>query len=121
MVRDPRNVITSLMNHFSLTLDEAYDFLVNEKKYTKSNQSDYSTYTHLSSWGNHYKSWATTKNFRKLVVKYEDFENNKYETFRDIIVFLNAISNRTERVDKKKIGKFYRNYEFFCFKKFRGK
>ena len=46
--------------------DEAYNFMVNEKKYTKSDESDYSTYTHLSSWGNHYKSWATTKNFRKL-------------------------------------------------------
>ena len=103
VVRDPRNVITSLMNHFSLNLDEAYNFMVNEKKYTKSDESDYSTYTHLSSWGNHYKSWATTKNFRKLIVRYEDFENNKYETFRDIIVFLNAISNRTERVNKKKL------------------
>ncbi len=103
VVRDPRNVITSLMNHFSLSLDEAYEFMINKKKFTKSNQSDYSTFTHLSSWNDHYKSWAKTKNFRKLIVRYEDFENNKYETFRDIIVFLNAISNRIERVDKIKL------------------
>ena len=104
VVRDPRNVITSIMNHFSLNLDEAYNFMVNEKKFTKSDKSDYSTFAHLSSWANHYKSWATTKNFRKLIVRYEDLENNKYETFRDIIVFLNAISNRTERVDKQKLA-----------------
>ena len=103
VVRDPRNVITSLMNHFSLNLEDAFNFMINEKKFTKSDQGDFSTFTHLSSWGNHYRSWASTKNFRKLIVKYEDFENNKYETFRDIVVFLNAIANRTERVDKKKL------------------
>ena len=103
VVRDPRNVITSLMNHFSLNLEEAFNFMIDEKKFTKSDTGDYSSYAHLSSWGNHYRSWAYTKNFRKLIVRYEDFEENKYETFRDIIVFLNAISNRTERVNKKKL------------------
>ena len=60
--------------------------------------------------------WALTKNFRKLIVKYEDFENNEYETFRDIIVFLNAISNRTERVDKKKLEKSIESTNFTILK-----
>ena len=36
-------------------------------------------------------------------IKYEDLESDKYETFRDIIVFTNTLLNRTERVDKKKL------------------
>ena len=45
------------------------------------------------------------KNFRKLILKYEDFEKNKYETFRDIIVFTNTLLNKTERVDRKKLDR----------------
>jgi hypothetical protein len=103
IVRDPRNVITSVMNHWSFNYDEAYKFMTDVNNGTKSNLDDYSTYSHLSTWAEHYKSWATSKNFRKLIIKYEDLENEKYETFRDIIVFLNAISNRTERVNKQKL------------------
>ena len=45
------------------------------------------------------------------------FENNKYETFRDIIVFLNAISNRTERVDKQKLENSIETTNFSVLKK----
>ena len=38
-------------------------------------------------------------------MKYEDFEKNKYETFRDIIVFTNTLLNKTERVDRKKLDR----------------
>ena len=40
-----------------------------------------------------------------MVVKYEDFENEKYETFRDIIVFTNTLLSRTERVDRKRLDR----------------
>ncbi len=103
IIRDPRNVITSVKNHWSFNYDEAYKFMTDTNNGTKSDLDDYSTYSHLGTWAEHYKSWATTKNFRKLIIKYEDLENNKYETFRDVIVFLNAISNRTERVNKQKL------------------
>tara|TARA_B100001173_G_C16001061_1_gene553465 strand:+ start:423 stop:1256 length:834 start_codon:yes stop_codon:yes gene_type:complete len=103
IIRDPRNVITSVKNHWSFNYDEAYKFMTDANNGTKSDLDDYSTYSHLGTWAEHYKSWATTKNFRKLIIKYEDLENNKYETFRDVIVFLNAISNRTERVNKQKL------------------
>ena len=42
----------------------------------KENSNDYRTWVLLSSWSQHYKSWCKSKNFRKLIVKYEDFENN---------------------------------------------
>ena len=34
---------------------------------------------------------GANQNFRKLILKFEEFENNKYEIFRDIIVFTNTL------------------------------
>ena len=113
VVRDPRNVITSVMNHFGLNIDKAFEFMTDIQKGTSFKiEDDFSTYTFLSNWSNHYKSWAHSKNFRKLIIKYEDLEVNKYETFRDIVVFVNALLNRTERVDKKKLENAVKSTNF---------
>ncbi len=113
VVRDPRNVITSVMNHFGLNVDKAFEFMTDIQKGTSFKiEDDFSTYTFLSDWSNHYKSWAHSKNFRKLIIKYEDLEENKYETFRDIVVFVNALLNRTERVDKKKLENAVKSTNF---------
>ena len=34
IVRDPRNVITSLKNHFELNYEESLEFMLNKNKYT---------------------------------------------------------------------------------------
>ena len=106
IVRDPRNVISSVMNHFSLSVDEAYEFMTDIHRGTKAKiEDDYSTYSYLSTWANHYKSWVNSKNFRKIVIKYEDLEIDKYETFRDIIVFTNTLLNNSDGVNKIKLEK----------------
>ena len=104
IVRDPRNVITSVMNHFELNIDDAFKFIKDNNKNTMDpNTADYRSWVLLSSWSNHYRSWIKSNNFRKLLVKYEDFEDEKYETFRDIVVFTNTLLNKTEKVNKKKL------------------
>ena len=70
----------------------------------------------LSNWSSHYSSWCKSKNFRKLIIKYEDLESDKYETFRDIIVFTNTLLNRTERVDKKKLERAIETTNFSVLK-----
>ena len=117
VVRDPRNVISSVMNHFSLNADEAYNFMTDIHRGTRSNiENDYSAYSYLSTWANHYKSWAKSKNFRKIIVKYEDLETDKYETFRDIIVFTNTIMNNSEGVNKAKLEKAIETTNFSVLK-----
>ena len=94
-------------------LKKAYEFMTDIHRGIRSNvDDDYSTYSYLSTWAKHYKSWANSKNFRKIIVKYEDLEVNKYETFRDLIVFTNTIINNSERVDKKKLMKAMRLNKF---------
>ena len=46
------------------------------------------------------------------MIKYEELQNNKYETFRDLIVFINTLLNRTERVNKEKLKRAIKTTEF---------
>ena len=106
IVRDPRNVFTSIKNHFSYNDDEALKMILDKKSYLMANDEEkYASYSYISSWANNYLSWLRYNKFRRLFIKYEDLLENKYETFRDIIVFSNALMNRTEGVDKSKLQK----------------
>ena len=103
IVRDPRNVFTSLKNHFSYDDEKALQMILDKKGILMSN--GYETFSYIGSWASNYLSWFNYKNFRRLFVKYEDLLENKYETFRDIIVFSNTLMNRSEGVDKSKLQK----------------
>ena len=82
VVRDPRNVITSLKNHYDLNYEQSLNFMLNEKKYIYDirEKNDYSDFQFLSSWSNHYKSWINNNLFKRIVIKYEDLEQDAYQT-----------------------------------------
>jgi hypothetical protein len=82
-----------------------------------SNNGSYASYTYISSWSNNYLSWLRNNQFRRLFVKYEDLISNKYETFRDIIVFTNTLMNRVEGIDKSKLQKAIETTNFDILKK----
>ena len=103
IVRDPRNVFTSLKNHFSYDDEKALQMILDKKSTLMS--KGYETFSYISSWANNYLSWLRYNHFRRLFIKYEDLLENKYETFRDIIVFSNTLMNRSEGVDKSKLQK----------------
>jgi len=99
IVRDPRNVITSLKNHFSRSIEESKDFLFDDHKWlgvnwnkekTKnsfSDQKDNNFPTLIGSWKNHYNLWKNTKN-NFLLIKFEDLVLNPNFEFMKIISFL---------------------------------
>ena len=94
LVRDPRNIITSLQNHFELNKDEALKFMLSEKKYLYDyNQAnDFSDFQFISSWEKNYKSWTKQDIFPIKVIKYEELMNNTFETFKEIIIFIEKIT-----------------------------
>ena len=94
LVRDPRNIITSLQNHFELNKDEALKFMLSEKKYLYDyNQAnDFSDFQFISSWEKNYNSWAKQDIFPIKVIKYEELMNNTFETFKEIIIFIEKIT-----------------------------
>ena len=96
IVRDPRNVITSILNFFNKkNYDEAKEFLFDEKKiiginlanFHKEKLKDNNIITLIASWKTHYNSW---KNFKKnyLLIKYENLINDPNQEFGKIRNYL---------------------------------
>ena len=104
IVRDPRNVITSLKNHFEMSYDESFDFMKNEKKFTYDHfkKNDYSDFQFISSWEKNYQSWKNNKIFPTMIIKYEDLSDKTYTVFRDLIFFINKLTKNDNNFDKKK-------------------
>ena len=102
IVRDPRNVITSLKNHYSLSnYIEAKEFLFNENKILTLSEDQKSLYLKskkfplaqfVGSWKSHYLSW---KNMKKnyLIVRYEDLIENSIEEFTRVAEFVGNLLN----------------------------
>ncbi len=114
IVRDPRNIISSLTHHYSLNYDQAYKKIMDENAslLEKSLNNDHSNFTFLGSWSNHYKSWKNTKEFKTLFLKYEDLEDNKYDTFKKVINFVNNIKGDKLEIDEKKLLNSIRSTNF---------
>ena len=83
IVRDPRNIISSISNHYQLNLEQSVDFLLDEKRFlfNKNDPNDLSEeniITLLGSWKTHYNSWKIASN--SLLIRYEDLiSNTKFE------------------------------------------
>jgi len=94
IVRDPRNVITSLKNHFNKkNYEDALIFLKDEKKSIGSKDQVGNSHlpTIISSWSNHYNSWKKIKR-NYLLIKYEKLLENPLEEFIKISEFIEKIS-----------------------------
>ena len=93
IVRDPRNVITSMCNHYSFSLDYALEkmFDDNASLSEKAANGDCSNFTYLGSWSKHYNSWKKNKKFRVLFIKYEDLKDNKEIVFKKVINFIEEL------------------------------
>jgi hypothetical protein len=93
IVRDPRNVITSLQNHYDIKDSEkALSFITNKNKFISNSKNENEIMHVISSWSNHYRSW---KKFKKnyLLVKYEDLLTEPKKEFERILRYLNKIAN----------------------------
>ena len=114
IVRDPRNVITSLKNHYDLDYEQSLNFMLNEKKYLYDIQkkNDYADFHFLSSWSNHYKSWINNNLFKKMVIKYEDLENNTFKTLKNLIIYINNLLQENEKIDEIKINNCIKTTNF---------
>ncbi len=119
IVRDPRNVISSMSNHFEINYDEALDFMKNEKKFTYDHfkKNDYSDFQFVSSWENNYKSWKETKIMPVKFIRYEDLSKETFSVFKDIVNFINKICKNMNKFDKKKIQKAINSTSFEKLKK----
>ena len=99
IVRDPRNVLTSLQNHYELSKDDALEFMLSEKKYIYDHhaKSDFSDFQFISSWEKNYKSWINQKIFPVKLIRYEDLTLKPLDTLRELIDFIqNTIQEKKD-------------------------
>ena len=119
IVRDPRNIVTSLKNHYELSLDDALEFMLSEKKYIydhfKSN--DYSDFQFLSSWEKNYQSWIGQNIFPVKLVKYEDLHVKTFEIFKEIIKFIEKILRNHKSFNAQKAKNAVQSTSFINMKK----
>ena len=104
IVRDPRNIITSMCNHFSMNFNEAYNRMIdqNASLSRKNEDGDLSNFSFLGSWSNHYRSWKNNFEFKTLIIKYEDLEKDAYNEFWKILTFIEDLTGKKEPINKKK-------------------
>ena len=107
VVRDPRNVITSLKNHYELNDEQALKWMMNEKNFIydveKFKVDGYSDFQFISSWNTNFKSWKSQKKIPIKIIKYEDLLNETYMVFKDVVEFINMTTNNKQKIDKEKL------------------
>ena len=96
IVRDPRNVLTSVNNHFHHnSLEESKEFIFDERKgiFNKSKIEQDNIFTLpqvIGSWRTHYNSWKLIKK-NYLLVKYEDLIEKPELEFKRIAGYLEPL------------------------------
>lgn len=90
IVRDPRNLVKSISNHYTLSLSEALKFLITPKMIGNNKSWDddpAGLLNFLGKWNDHYNSW-TKNNENLLIIKYEDLIESPRTQLSRIIKFL---------------------------------
>jgi len=118
IIRDPRNVITSLSHHYQISKEDALEFMLDEKRGIVSKVDNrYIGFQPLFSWVLNQKSWVENKNFPVLTIKYEDLQSETFTTFKKVLDFINKLTNSKNSVDREKAKKSIKNCDFESLKK----
>jgi len=112
IVRDPRNLVTSLKSHFSHDSEEdTINMILNKFSWTGFTKDEAPQL--LSSWNNHYNSWKKFPN-NNLLIRYEDLLNN---TKKEINKLSDYLSNFIKfNISEEKIERIISNTSFQNFK-----
>ncbi len=107
IVRDPRNVITSIKNHYELNDDQALTWMKNQNNYiydvSNFENDGYSDFQYISSWNINYKSWKVQNKIPIKIIKYEDLLNQTFVVFKDIVKFINKTNQLNEKINIDKL------------------
>ena len=118
IVRDPRNLVNSISNHYDKSINEAKEFLITPKTLGASknnhNLKNGHVVTLIGNWAENYNFWKqTNENF--LLVKYENLLNNINFELEKIVLFLKKYTNFD--VNDKKLENIIKTTNFSHLKK----
>ena len=122
IIRDPRNIATSLANHYQVNVYKAFDFMKDEKKalIEKVNER-YLGFVPILSWALHQESWIKCTKFPILTIRYEDLQLQTFQTFIKVIKFINKLSNLENLINETKAKQSISSCEFEKLKKLENK
>ena len=107
VVRDPRNVITSLKNFYEMNDDQAFKWITNKNQYiydvNKFEKDGYSDFQFISSWDTNFESWKVQKKIPIKIIRYEDLLNQTFKIVSEVITFINQTTDNNEKINKNKI------------------
>ena len=90
IVRDPRTVVSSISNHYTLSIKQSLEFMLSPSLIGNSlsfEEKKGGLLTLLGKWNEHYRSWTRIKE-NLLLIKYEDLLLNPYLEVEKIVSFL---------------------------------
>ena len=115
IVRDPRNVVTSLAHHYNLSIDQATDVMIDKNRLMDKTLKNCRVF--LGSWNFNYNSWKNLKDQNKfLLIKYEDLINKKKTVLLKIFKYLDLLGLKSN-LDMTKLNKAIKTTEFKNMKK----
>ena len=110
IVRDPRNVVTSFANHYSLNIDEATETILDETRFMEKTFKNCKVF--LGSWSSNYNSWKNLQKPKKyLLIKYEDLITKKKSVILKIFKFFETLGFKSE-IDMIKLNKAIKTTDF---------
>ena len=118
IVRDPRNVVTSIANHYQITTRNAFDFMKDKKRGIIEKEGNrFTGFQPLFSWDLHLKSWTENTLYPTLIIKYEDLLIDTATTFKKVLEFTNKVTSSKNPIDENKLFKCVENCKFSNLKK----
>jgi len=118
IVRDPRNVITSIKNHYEYDYEASLEMMTNDKGLLyEREKNQFVNFHFLSSWSNHYKSWVNNKNFPVKIIKYEDLEKNPLQVLEETLSFIDTVAKYNNVFNFEKASKCVESTNFNLLKK----
>ena len=127
IVRDPRNIVTSMANHYDISLDEATRIIIDNKKFLDKSPKNCSVF--VGSWGFNFNSWKEFQNKNKyILIKYEDLIKNNFikrggyrfvwnnKNYSNFDEFLNIFTSRQRKNIRTERNKILKNNISFSIK-----
>ena len=116
IVRDPRNVVSSLANFLNIPITKATDHLIHSPhiggiENSKKKEEIIKTYT--GTWSGNFNSWKSFKSSGKyLLIKYEDLITDKEKSLKKILKFIYKLKNINFDIDEIKIKNVIQSTSF---------
>lgn len=121
IVRDPRNVVTSLANFKNISPEEACDNMIKSYRIPGDlslKSGSERTTVYIGTWALNFNSWKSFKfQDRYLLVKYEDLINQKEKTFIKVLHFIFRLKKKIPHINLDKIKNIISSTSFSKMKK----